>query len=40
MATENTSTTRGNPFLAAGAIMALNAIAVGCQAHSETMMYA
>ena len=40
MATENTSTTRGNPILAAGAIMALSAMAVGCQANSGTRMYA
>ena len=40
MATENTSTTHGKPVLAAGAIMALSAMAVGCQANSEIRMYA
>jgi hypothetical protein len=39
MAMENTSTTRGSPIPAA-AIVALAAMAVGCQANSQTMMYA
>ena len=40
MATENTSIPRGKPVLTAGAIVALSAMAVGCQANSETRMYA
>ena len=40
MATETTSTTRGNPILAAGAIMALGAMVIGCQANSAALMYA
>jgi hypothetical protein len=40
MATETTSATRGNPVLAAGAIMALGAMVAGCQANSQAMMYA
>ena len=39
MATETTSTTRGNPILAAGAIMALGALVIGCQANSAALMY-
>ena len=41
MATETTSTTSGNAFLAAGAIMALGVMVIGgCQANSATLMYA
>jgi len=38
MATQ--TTTRGNPLLAAGALMALGAVAAGCQASSGPLMYA
>ena len=40
MAMEPTSATRTNPILAAGAIMALGATLMGCQANSAALMYA
>ena len=40
MATQTTSTTRGNRALAAAALMALGTVLTGCQASSQAMMYA